>query len=120
MAIPSSACTLDTLATNQPYRGYCMIQRNIELGYGTVTKEAMQDRTLSLESNGIYAYLCSFAGGKDVAWPSMSKMAYDLQKTEKTIRKHIAILVKSEYIEIDKYRYEKSKRFANNHYNILK
>lgn len=97
-----------------------MIQRNIELGYGQVTKEAMQDRSLSLESKGIYAYLCSYAGGKNEAYPSMKKIAYDLQVTEKTVRKHIKILVENEYIEIDKYRYETSKQFANNHYVILK
>ena len=97
-----------------------MIQRNIEAGYGIVTKATMQDRELSLESKGIYAYLCSYAGGKDEAYPSMKKIAYDLKATEKTVRKHIKILVDKEYIEIDKYRYTKSKQFANNHYIILK
>lgn len=97
-----------------------MINRSIVLGYGTVTKEAMQDRELSIESKAIYSYLCSFSGGKDEAWPSMSKMSYDLVCDERTIRKHIKILVEQEYIEIKRYRYSGSKSFANNHYAILK
>lgn len=97
-----------------------MIQRTVELGYGTVTKSAMQDIDLTIEAKAIYAYLCSFAGGKDEAYPSVSKMCYDLQIEERRLRKHMKILVENEYIEIDKYRYDKSKQFANNHYIILK
>jgi len=97
-----------------------MIQRNVELGYGTVTKEAMQDRELTIEAKAIYAYFCSYAGGKDEAYPSMKKIAYDLCVTEKTARKHIKILVDREYITIDKYRWDKSKQFCNNHYVINK
>lgn len=97
-----------------------MINRNIELGYGTVTKESMQDRKLTIEAKAIYAYLCSFAGGKDEAYPSMSKMSYDLDCDERTIRKHIKVLVEQEYIQIERYRYSGSKSFANNHYVILK
>lgn len=97
-----------------------MIQRNIELGYGVVTKEAMQDRKLSIESKALYAYLCSFAGGKDVAWPSVSKMCYDLNIEERRLRKHMKLLVEHGYIEIDKSRYSKSQQFANNYYTIMK
>ena len=97
-----------------------MIQRNIELGYGTVTKEAMQDRKLSIEAKAIYAYLCSFAGGKDEAWPSISKMCYDLDVSENRFRKHINKLLEFEYIERDKRRFVKSKRWDSNVYTILK
>ena len=97
-----------------------MINRAIELGYGTVTKEIMQDKGLTIESKAIYAYLCSFAGGKDEAYPSISKMCYDLQITDQRLRKHMKLLIDSGYIEIEKYRYAKSQRFANNHYIILK
>ena len=96
------------------------MNREIELGYGTVTKEAMQDKELTIESKAIYAYLCSFAGGKDIAWPSISKMCYDLRIEERRLRKHMKILVQEEYIEIEKYRYSKTSQFANNRYVILK
>lgn len=97
-----------------------MMQRSVELGYGTVTKCAMQDRELTIESKAIYAYLCSFAGGKDEAWPSVNKMCYDLCIEERRLRKHMKILVENEYVEIEKYRYSKTSQFANNHYVILK
>ena len=97
-----------------------MIQRNIELGYGTVTKEAMQDRKLTIEAKAIYAYLCSFAGGTDEAWPSISKMCYDLNVSENRLRKNITLLIKNDYIERDRRRYNKSKQWANNVYTILK
>ena len=58
------------------------MNRDIELGYGTVSKITMQDRKLSIEAKAIYAYLCSFSGGKDEAWPSISKMCYDLDVSE--------------------------------------
>lgn len=96
------------------------MDRNIELGYGTVTKEAMQDKELTIESKAIYAYLCSFAGGKDVAWPSVNKMCFDLCIDIKRLRKHMNILVENEYIEIKKYIMSGSKKFANNKYFILK
>jgi hypothetical protein len=97
-----------------------MIQRNIQLGYGTVTKEAMQDKSLTIESKAIYAYLCSFAGGTDEAHPSISKICYDLHIDVKRFRKHMKLLIDNEYIEIDKYRYIDTQQFANNHYKILK
>ena len=97
-----------------------MIQRNIELGYGIVTKDAMQDKNLTIEAKAIYAYLCSFAGGKNEAHPSISKMCYDLCIDVKRFRKHIKLLIDNEYIDIDKYRYVKTQQFANNHYRILK
>ena len=94
--------------------------RDIELGYGTVSKIAMQDRNISIEAKAIYAYLCSFAGGKDEAWPSISKLCFDLDISENRLRKHINLLIKFEYIERDRRRYNKSKQWANNIYTILK
>ena len=97
-----------------------MISRNIELGYGTVTKEAMQDRELSIEAKAIYAYLCSFAGGKDEAWPSVSKICYDLNISEKRMRKHLNLLITNEYIDRYRRRFDKSKQWASNVYEILR
>ena len=97
-----------------------MIQRKIETGYGTVTKVAMQDICLTIEAKAIYAYLCSFAGGKDEAWPSVSKMAYDLGVSEPRLRKHLNLLIEHKYIERYRRRYSNSKQWANNVYVILK
>ena len=97
-----------------------MINRDIELGYGTVTKQAMQDRNLTIEAKAIYAYLCSFAGGKDEAWPSISKMCYDLNISENRMRKHINLLIDNEYIERHRRRFTNSKQWASNVYEILR
>lgn len=97
-----------------------MIQRDIELGYGTVTKAAMQDKSLTIEAKAIYAYLCSFAGGKDEAWPSVSKICYDLGISENRMRKHLNMLIEQEYIERYRRRYSESKQWASNVYEILK
>jgi predicted ArsR family transcriptional regulator len=97
-----------------------MIQRNVELGYGTVTKDAMQDRELTIEAKAIYAYLCSFAGGKDEAWPSVNKMCYDLNISENRLRKHLNLLIEKEYIERYRRRYTNTSQWANNVYIILK
>jgi len=96
-----------------------MINRNIELGYGTVTKDAMQDRTLTIEAKAIYAYLCSFAGGKDEAWPSIKKICYDLVISENRMRKHLNVLISTGYIERSRRRFANSKQWASNVYEIL-
>lgn len=97
-----------------------MIERDISKGYGRVTKVTMQDRNLTIQAKGIYAYLCSFAGGKDEAHPTLSRMSYDLKMDRKTIQKHIKLLVEHEYIEINHKCYSQSKQFAPNYYTILK
>ena len=97
-----------------------MIQREIELGYGTVTKSAMQDQNLTIEAKAIYSYLCSFAGGKDEAWPSVSKMSCDLKVSEPRLRKHLNLLIEYEYIERHRRRWSESKQWASNVYEILK
>lgn len=99
--------------------GENMIQREIEKGYGTVTKEAMQDRQLTIEAKAIYAYLCSYAGGKDEAYPSQSKMCHDLNIDVKRLKKHMQLLIDNEYVRIDKYRYTNG-NFANNRYVITR
>lgn len=108
------------ITQRDPHRKGLMINRDIELGYGTVTKTAMQDRALTLQAKGIYAYICSFAGGKDEAWPSLSKMCYDLGVSRQTLQKHIRLLVDNEYIEKAQYYYKETGQFSSTHYTILK
>ena len=97
-----------------------MIQRGISLGYGTVTKESMQDRSLSIEAKAIYAYLCSFAGGKDEAYPSISKMCYDLGISRGRFYKHFNMLIDREYVsKTMRYKADTGYR-GNNLYTIDK
>lgn len=96
------------------------MQRDIVCGYGTVTKTAMQDRDLTIQAKAIYAYLCSYAGGKDEAHPGIAKICYDLCVDERTLRKHMKLLIEHGYVRIDRYRYAGSMAYANNHYIIIK
>lgn len=96
-----------------------MIQREIEKGYGIVTKEAMQDPDLTIEAKAIYAYLCSYAGGKDEAYPSQSKICFDLKINIKRFKKHLQYLLDYEYVKIDNNRYTNG-TYASNSYTILR
>lgn len=96
-----------------------MIQRNIENGYGTVTKAAMLDQNLTIEAKAIYAYLCSFAGGKDDAWPSVSRICYDLKISKDRFYKHMNLLYGYEYISKSRIHYADG-TWGSNKYRIEK
>ena len=54
-------------------------------GFGTIAKMVMIDRRLHPYSKAIYSYFCSFAGSVSTAFPSVSKIMYDLNMSKKTI-----------------------------------
>lgn len=57
-------------------------------GYGTVYKEILKDKELSIEAKAIYSYLSSYAGGKDTAFPSIGLICHELDISEKRFYKH--------------------------------
>ncbi|WP_317964110.1 DnaD domain protein [Staphylococcus sp. NWU MK-S] len=57
-------------------------------GYGTVYKEVLKDKNLSIEAKAIYSYLSSYAGGKDTAFPSIGLICHELNISEKRFYKH--------------------------------
>ncbi|MBU6948704.1 DnaD domain protein [Staphylococcus haemolyticus] len=57
-------------------------------GYGTVYKEVLKDKNLSVEAKAIYSYLSSYAGGKDTAFPSIGLICHELNISEKRFYKH--------------------------------
>ncbi|MCY1602885.1 DnaD domain protein [Staphylococcus pettenkoferi] len=57
-------------------------------GYGTVYKEVLKDKDLSIEAKAIYSYLSSYAGGKDTAFPSIGLICHELNISEKRFYKH--------------------------------
>lgn len=67
-----------------------MINKNRELlkhpagsiyseGYGQIAKKIMRDSRLNVEAKSIYAYICSFAGAGDTAFPSIRQLKLDLR-----------------------------------------
>lgn len=87
-------------------------------GYGLIAKMVMQDRRLTPYAKAIYSYFCSFAGAGMTAFPSVSKICYDMVFTEDTFRKHLKILVAYDYIRTEQKRNEDG-RFKHNIYTLV-
>lgn len=85
-------------------------------GYGIIPKLVMLDVDLTIEAKAIYAYLASYAGNGESAFPSIKKICYDLQINEKRFNKHKKSLLDKGYIEVTKQR--KGGAFASNVYTI--
>ena len=84
-------------------------------GYGIIAKLAMQDRRLKPTSKAIYAYFCSFAGAGRTAFPSVSKIIYDLAITEDTYYKHFKPLKEFGYITVEQEK-DSTGKFKRNIY----
>ena len=57
-------------------------------GFGMIAKMAMLDQRLTIEAKAIYSYFCSYAGGGSTAFPSVSKIVYDLKISKDRYYKH--------------------------------
>jgi hypothetical protein len=87
-------------------------------GYGVIPKAIMQSKDLSIEAKAIYAYLCSFMGSGDTAFPSVKKICFDLDINVKRYYRHMNQLVAGGYIVKTKAYYKVSGQWANNIYTI--
>lgn len=86
-------------------------------GYGSIPKLVMLDRELSIEAKAIYAYIASYSGNGDSAFPSIKKICYDLQINEKRFNRHKKVLFDKGYIEVSQER-KGGGKFASNVYTI--
>lgn len=88
-------------------------------GYGLMPKIVMVDRNLSIPAKAIYAYLVTFAGTTQEAYPSVKKMCYDLGiSKEETLRKHLKQLIDFGYVEKRQER-KNGGQFKNNIYHLV-
>lgn len=87
-------------------------------GYGMIPKLVMKDRNLSAEAKAIYAYLCSYCGAGDTAFPSVELICHDLGISIKRFQRHIKQLKDSNYLTITRNRQENG--FSNNIYKLPK
>ena len=71
-------------------------------GYGVVTRAVMRDPSLTCEAKAIYAYLCSFAGDGDVAFPSVEAMLDELGMGRSRFYKHRQLLLDAGLLEVSK------------------
>lgn len=86
-------------------------------GFGTIAKMVMLDQRLTIEAKAIYSYFCSYAGGGSTAFPSVSKIVYDLKISKDRYYKHFKLLVELGYISVRENK--DNGKFANNIYRIM-
>ena len=85
-------------------------------GFGTIAKMVMIDRRLHPYSKAIYSYFCSFAGSGSTAFPSVSKIMYDLNMSKKTYYKYFNPLSDLGYITVIERKVKG--KFSNNIYKL--
>lgn len=86
-------------------------------GYGIIPKMLMKDSDLSIEAKAIYAYICSYAGNGDTAFPSVALICSDLGIGEKRFHAHKKGLIEKGYIKVGQERGTQGK-FNRNVYTI--
>ena len=72
-----------------------------EHGYGTVPKKIMQDKKISVGGKALYAYLCSYAWGKNESFPTVNSILDDLGISEKTFSRYRTEIVEAGYITVE-------------------
>lgn len=85
-------------------------------GYGIIPKLVMKDKNLTVEAKAIYAYISSYAGNGDAAFPAVDLICSDLGMSENRFFKHRKLLVEFGYITISRKRKEVG--WSNNVYTI--
>ena len=86
-------------------------------GFGIIPKQVMKDSSLSIQSKAVYSYLCSYAGNKDTAFPSISLITYELKITKDTFYKYMKELKSREYIET--FQCKDKGKFSHSVYKLL-
>ena len=83
-------------------------------GFGSIPKLVMQDRRLTAEAKCIYAYFASYAGAGSSAFPSVSKIIYDLCMCKTRYYNHFKLLNECGYVTVESVR--ESGKFTHNIY----
>ena len=86
-------------------------------GFGTIPKLVMQDRKLTPEAKCIYAYFASYAGAGTNAFPSVSKILYDLKISESRYYRHFKLLTIRGYLKVEQAK-NNNGRFSHNIYTM--
>ncbi|MGN2369403.1 helix-turn-helix domain-containing protein [Clostridium botulinum] len=85
-------------------------------GYGIIPKSIMRSN-LSCGTKVLYAYICSFTGAGNSAFPSLELMCNELGMSEKKIYKCRKELIDNNLIAIEKKRI--GSKYTNNIYTII-
>lgn len=80
------------------------IEGVLSQGYGIIPKLVMKDKDLTIEAKAIYAYISSYAGNGNTAFPSVGLICTDLDIGENRFHKHKKVLIEKGYIEVKRER----------------
>lgn len=69
-------------------------------GYGDIPRTVMTDPRLSIKAKALYAYLSSFAGAGDVAFPAQKTLIYHMGISAHTYNRAMKELLACNYIEV--------------------
>ena len=94
------------------------VQGIMRKGYGIIPKVPMQDKRLTPEAKGLYAYFRSFAGKGTTVFPSRDKIVDDMQMSKHRYYKSLNLLVQHGYLKVDMTT-DASGRFKKNIYTLL-
>ena len=72
-----------------------------EKGYGNVAKLVMVDKTITIGAKALYSYLCSYAFGKDEAYPTVERIMQELNISENSFRRYRKELEDKGYITVE-------------------
>lgn len=86
-------------------------------GFGLSPKLVMKDKRLTIEAKAIYAYIASYAGQGDTAFPSVSLILKDLKISKERFLKHRKLLEGCGYISVERLQGERG-RFGSNIYTL--
>lgn len=87
-------------------------------GYGILPKKVMTDTQLTIEAKAIYAYLVSYAGAGEIAFPGVEIMLHHLKISKDRFYRHRKLLIQQGYIRVVSVTNPRGE-FKNNHYIIL-
>ena len=88
-----------------------------DTGYGILHKSVMLDTELSLQAKAVFAYLVTYAGNGDVAFPSRELMCYHLNVNNHTLGKYLKELKEQGYIKIEQVK--EDGKFSHNVYTLI-
>lgn len=71
-------------------------------GFGIIAKLVMTDIDLKPGAKALYSYLCSYAGSGTSAYPSRSKILFDMEICQEAYYKHLHELLDNGYIRIQR------------------
>lgn len=86
--------------------------------YGILPKSVMRDRSITVGAKAIYALLCTYAGSKGSAFPSIGLIMSDLNMSKNAYYKHMDVLKDSCYIRVTQTK-DGGGKFKRNVYDLF-